>query len=224
MNTANKTAHADRNKKPKKVWFFYKEASFSLPVSTEREGGLLLSPLLKNTVLPVVHAHINPEKAAAPAAPPLVWRWGTQALWQMIHGLWPPERACWLVVVLAVTQGGRDEVLAHSHSSREGLQSHAVHSCLWLFSSISAEPITVWDSVRAALACTFSSGLCWVCSHTEDQGCSKGLWDPCARRAPLSQFPSHLLSQNVFIITCTYLMINIRNIELKMIWAASTLV
>lgn len=136
-----------------------------------RGGGWgLLCPLLKT--LPVVHAHINPEKAAAPAAPPLVWRRGTQALWQMIHGLWPPERACWLVVVLAVTQGGSDEVLAHSHSSREGLQSHAAHSCLWLFSGISAVPITVWDSVRAALACTFSSGLCWACSHAEDQGCS----------------------------------------------------
>lgn len=54
------------------------------------------------------------------------------------------------MVVLAVTQGGSDEVLAHSHSSREGLQSHAVHSFLWLLSGISAEPITVWDSVRDA--------------------------------------------------------------------------
>lgn len=110
-----------------------------------------LAPLYPHNspVLLVVHAHINPEKAAAaPAAPPLVWRWGTQALWQMIHGPWPPERSSWLVVVLAVTQGGSDEVLAHSHSSREGLQSHAVHSFLWLLSGISAEPITVWDSQR----------------------------------------------------------------------------
>lgn len=31
---------------------------------------------------------------------------------------------------LALTQGGSDEVLAHSHSSREGLQSHVAHSLL----------------------------------------------------------------------------------------------
>lgn len=32
------------------------------------------------------------------------------------------------MVGFAVTQGGSDEVLAHSHSSREGLQSHAVYT------------------------------------------------------------------------------------------------
>lgn len=40
-----------------------------------------------------------------------------------------------------MTQAGGDEVLAHSHSSREGLQSHAAHSCLRLFSGRSAAPL-----------------------------------------------------------------------------------
>lgn len=43
---------------------------------------------------------------------------------------------------LAVTQGGSGEVLAHSHCSREGLQSHTAHSCSWLFSGIYSELIT----------------------------------------------------------------------------------
>lgn len=84
----------------------------------------------KKTVLLAVHAHINPEKAAAP---PPAWRWGTQALRQMIHGPRPSELRFWLVVGSQWPRERSDEVLAHSHSSREGLQSHAAHSCLWLF-------------------------------------------------------------------------------------------
>lgn len=147
------------------------------------------------------------------AAPPQVWHSGMQALWQMIHGPWPPERGSWLVVMLAVTQWGRDEVLAHSHSSREGLRSGAVHSLRWLFS---VEPITARRSVRDALTHTFVSGS-WNCVLTLRVRCvAKAYWGSCAGRAPSPQLPSITLPERVYIhITCIYLMINYQERRIK---------
>lgn len=126
-------------------------------------GGGVVAPLYppEHTVLLLlllVHAHINPEKAAAPGSSSsgLTPRHaGPPDRWFMGPGL--PSGGSWLVVSLAVTRGCSDEVLAHSHGSREGLQSHAAHSwpflcaCLW---SPLQRGTLLWH------AYTFSSGLC----------------------------------------------------------------
>lgn len=110
-----------------------------------------LSPLLKNTVLLVRHAHINPQRGVDPGAPPLAltlrhagpltdysWALASWAgYWLVVGSHWPREAVmrCWHTH----TAPGKDfRVMQHTHGSdysraylQSPLQCGTLSALLW---------------------------------------------------------------------------------------------